>query len=277
MIYMCAAASFLMAAAPGAPAAEEGVWVETEGEAYQSDVCTPREVMERARRDAERRAVEKAEGAFIHGHTLVSNSQVAEDLVYAAVRGTIGKSQVLHEGWDTKDRKRYRVRLKTLVAPRYPERSGMSLKLALSKTELAEGEEVRILFESDRDCYVYLFSVAVDGSVTVLFPNQSQRDNAVTAGTAYQFPPEGSPIRLQAMFLPGHSGPTADERIKLIATATREELLPLGFQQGMFTVYDAKSTGMISDLVRRLSVLPPDTWQEATAGYRIKRQASKPF
>ena len=47
--------------------------------------------------------------------------------------------------------------------------------------------------------------------------------------------------------------------------------MPLGFQEGMFKVYDAKSTGMISDLVKRLNQLEPADWAEAAAVYRIER------
>ncbi|MCG2710299.1 MAG: hypothetical protein L6246_08310 [Thermodesulfovibrionales bacterium] len=47
--------------------------------------------------------------------------------------------------------------------------------------------------------------------------------------------------------------------------------MPLGFQEGMFKVYDAKSTGMISDLVKRLNQLEPADWAEATVGFKIER------
>ena len=63
------------------------VLVEATGEAHLGEMDTPKEVMARARRDAQNKAVEKAVGAFIKSHTLVSNNQVAEDLVYASVRG----------------------------------------------------------------------------------------------------------------------------------------------------------------------------------------------
>ena len=48
-------------------------------------------------------------------------------------------------------------------------------------------------------------------------------------------------------------------------------MIPLGFREGMFKVYDAKSTGMISDLVRRLNQLDPASWAEATLLYRIRK------
>jgi hypothetical protein len=39
----------------------------------------------------------------------------------------------------------------------------------------------------------------------------------------------------------------------------------------MFEVYDAKSTGMISDLVKKLNQLEPTDWTEATVVYKIIR------
>jgi len=96
-----------------AHASDNPLWVEAEGEAYMSEVETPKEVMERAKRDAERKAIEQAVGVFIRSHTLVSNSQLAEDLVYVSVRGM--KTEVIKEGWDDKDRNLYRVKLKALI------------------------------------------------------------------------------------------------------------------------------------------------------------------
>src|SRR5512139_1461821 len=112
-------------------AAEQPVWLEAAGTAMQGEHDTLKEVKERARRDAQLRAVEQAVGAFIRSHTLVSNNQVADDLVYASVRGRVKQTEVLSEGWDEKDRSTYRMRLKVLVEPVYPEKGeGISAKLA---------------------------------------------------------------------------------------------------------------------------------------------------
>ncbi|MEW6616210.1 MAG: DUF4384 domain-containing protein [Thermodesulfobacteriota bacterium] len=248
------------------------VWVETEGEAVMGEYDTKREIMERAKRDAQNKAVEKAVGVFIRSHTLVSNSQLAEDLIYAAVRGKVEKVNIIKEGWDEKDRNLYRVKLKALVKPVYPEKGeGISLKVSLSKADLKEGDEVKIFYQANRDCYVYIFSVAADGSVTLLLPNSVNPDNSVNAGQVYEFPVSGSKIKLQARFLPGYKGPVAEERIKVIATRQKEEIVPLGFQEGLFRVFDAKSTGMISDLVKRLNQLELSDWTEATTVYTLGR------
>ncbi|MBI5894133.1 MAG: DUF4384 domain-containing protein [Deltaproteobacteria bacterium] len=249
-----------------------GLWIEATGEAYLGEIDTPKEVRERAKIDAQNKAVEQAVGTFIRAHTLVSNNQVAEDLIYAAVRGKIGKVEILKEGWDEKDRHLYRVKLKALIKPVYPEKGqGLSIKLSLSKTDLKQDDEVKIFYQPDSDCYVYIFSIAADGSVTLLLPNSMNPDNSAEAGKAYQFPPEGSKIKLQAQFLRDYNKPVAEERIKIIATKKKEALIPLGFQEGMFKVYDAKQTGMISDLVKRLNQIEPADWAEAQAGYLLRR------
>ena len=255
-----------------AHAAEKSVWVEINGEAYMGEIETQKEVKERARRDAQNKAVEKAVGTFIKSHTLVSNYQIAEDLIYAAVRGKITKEEIIASGWDAKERNLYRIKIKALIEPVYPERGeGLSIKLSLSKTDLREGEEVKIFYQVSEDSYAYIFSIAADGSVTLLLPNSNMQDNFTKAGRAYQFPPADSLIHLKAMFLPNYKEASAEEKIKIIATRQKEALLSIGFKEGIFQVYDAKSTGMISDLVRRLNQIELTDWTEATAVYYLKR------
>jgi hypothetical protein len=253
-------------------AAEKALWITVTGEAYQGETETPQEVIQRAKRDAQSKAIEQATGVFLKSHTLVQNSQVADDLIYAAVRGKINEMTVINSGWDKQERNLYRIRIKALVEPLYPEKGkGLSAKLNLSRTKLREGEEVKIYYETNSDCYIYLFSIAADGSVTLLFPNSQNQENKVAGGKVYEFPEAESPIRLKAMFLPNFRGKSAEEKIKLIATKKEENLLPLGFKEGMFQAYDANSTGMISELVKKLNQIEPTEWAEATAEYIIRR------
>jgi hypothetical protein len=253
-------------------AAEKALWITVTGEAYQGETETPQEVIQQAKRDAQSKAIEQATGVFLKSHTLVQNSQVADDLIYAAVRGKTNEMTVINSGWDKQERNLYRIRIKALVEPLYPEKGkGLLTKLNLSRTKLREGEEVKIYYETNSDCYIYLFSVAADGSVTLLFPNSQNQENKVAAGKVYEFPEAESPIRLKAMFLPNFRGKSADEKIKLIATKKEENLLPLGFKEGMFQAYDANSTGMISELVKKLNQIEPTEWAEATAEYIIRR------
>jgi len=253
-------------------AAEKPLWVVADGESYQGEMDTLKEVKDRAKRDAQSKAVEKAVGVFIKSHTLVRNSVIAEDLIYAAVRGKITKEEIISSDWDSKERNLYKITIKALIEPVYPERGeGLSVKLSLSKTDMREGDEVKIFYQVNKDSHVYIFSISADGSVTLLLPNSNMPDNFTRAGRVYQFPPADSPINLKAMFLPKFKEATAEERIKIIATREKEDLLSIGFREGIFQVYDAKSTGMISDLVRRLNQIEPTDWTETTAIYHLER------
>jgi len=262
----------ISSAAVNSSVPEKEIWVEAAGEAYLGEMETPKEVEARAKRDAESKAIEKALGTFIKAHTIVSNSQVAEDLIFASVRGKIKDVQVIDKGWDKNQRELYRVRIKALVEPVYPEKGqGIEIAASMSKTDLREGDPVKIFYKTNTDCHIYIFSVAVDGSVTLLLPNSITKDISVHANTAYVFPPEGSAINLKAAFLPGAKERIAEEKIKVIATRKKEELLTLSFQEGMFKVYDAQSTGMISDLLKHLNKLDPADWAETTIVYTISR------
>ena len=86
-----------------------------------------------------------------------------EDLIFASVRGHIEKLEVLEEGWDSKEKNIYQVKVKALIRPVFPEEGGLLIKPALSKTDLKEGEEVKIFCQVNRDCYIYIFSIAADG------------------------------------------------------------------------------------------------------------------
>lgn len=253
-------------------AADNPLWVTVMGEAYQGEMETPKEVMLRAKRDAQSKAIEQATGVFLKSHTLVHNSQVADDLIYAAVRGKVNEMIILNSGWDKQDRNLYKIKIKARVEPVYPEKGkGLMAKLNLSKTNLREGQDVKIFYEINNDCYVYIFSVGEDGSVTLLFPNSQNQNNKVDAGKTYEFPEPESTVKLKAMFLPNFKGKSANEKIKLIVTKKKENLLPLGFKEGMFQAYDADSTGLISELVNKLNAIEPAEWSEATAEYVINR------
>ena len=258
------------AAATSAEAAAP-IWVEAVGEAVGNEYDPPKEVMERAKNEAKRKAIDQAVGSFLRSHTLVSNGQLAEEFTYARVKGKIEKVQELVEERDKNDPNLYRVRLKALVRPVFPQEvEGIHIKLSLSKTRLKEGEEVRLFYQTNTDCYVYIFSVAADNSVTLLFPNTLYKENLVKANTGQVFPPDDCPVRLLAMCLPELKDRLSQEKVKIIASRQREILLERGFQEGLFQVYDARSTGLVGDLARRLNQLDPADWGEALAVYTIE-------
>lgn len=246
------------------------IWVESVGEAVGSDYDPPKEVLDRARADAKRRALEEAVGTFIRSHTLVSNAQLAEEFTFARVRGNIEQIRTINEERDRLNPNLYRVRLKVLVRPLYPkEDKSLRVRVDLEKSHFSPGEEIHIYYQVDSDCYIYIFSIAADNSVTLLLPNSLLPDNFVRANAGQVFPPKGSAIRLQAIPLPDFAAKVSQERIKVIATRVPEIILH-GFKEGIFRVYDAKSTGLVGDLARKLNQIDPADWGEAVRTYTIE-------
>jgi len=249
-------------------AAETAVTVETAGEAIGSDLESPRELCDRAKNAAQRSALEMAVGTFVRSHTIVTNGQLAEDLIHTGVRGRI-------ERLDVQKQERLavengcRVWIKAVISPVYPDvRSSIHVKAALNRTDLKEGDEIAIQYQVSRDSHVYLFVISADNSVTQLLPNKSMRENRSAAQRQYLFPPNNSGMSLKAALQKETLKTGATERIKIIATRQPEPLLESGFQEG-FAVYDARSTGLMSDLLKRLSQLEPADWGETTLEYTI--------
>ena len=58
---------------------------------------------------------------------------------------------------------------------------------------------MRFLAEAQRSGYLTLVDLGTDGTVTVLFPNPYDRDNAVTEGQRIEFPTESMQSEIQAM------------------------------------------------------------------------------
>jgi hypothetical protein len=250
-------------------AAEIPVTIEVIGEAIGSDLEAPRELYERAKADAQRIAVEQVIGTFVRSHTVVSNGQLAEDMIHARVRGRVEKLEVINQERDKTDANHYRVKIRATILPVLADKSeGITIYAALSRSELKEGDEVKLQYRVSSDSYVYIFVISADNSVTQLLPNADMTENLTRSDSMYYFPPAGSNIRLTTHLLPEFRQYGAAEKIKIIATSKEEPLLHGGFKEG-FNVYDSKSTGLVSDLLRRLAQLDPANWGETTLIYHI--------
>ncbi len=177
--------------------------------------------------------------------------------------------EVLSQGRDKDDPQHYQVKLRVTVLPVFGDKTeGITIRAALSRSKLLEGDDVQLQYQLSSDSHVYIFVIGSDNSVTQLLPNAELPENTAKTNRVYHFPPDGSDIRLTAQLLPESRLTGADERIKIIATKKEEPLLHGGFKEG-FKVYDGKSTGLVSDLLRRLSQLEPADWGETTLTYRI--------
>jgi hypothetical protein len=264
---------------PDPPSTEggEGVWVIAEAVVQLADDMTVQEARSRSRNEARRKAIEKAVGIFVKGKTVVYNHVLAEDLVQSIVRGIITDEQVLEEGvrevgQQSNERATlYAIKLKARVRPVQAERKAeFLLKVVLNQTVFHEGEEVEIRVSSGHDVYLHLFSVGQDDAVTVLFPNRFAQDTLIRAEQQFVFPDDSQrAMGIRLRVFPPAGAKRATERIKVIATRKKRDLIKAKFREGVFQVYEAKDTGLVTDLLRELALLEDADWAEATVPYEV--------
>jgi hypothetical protein len=255
----------------------EGVWVIAEAVVQLADDMTVQEARSRSRNEARRKAIEKAVGIFVKGKTVVYNHVLAEDLVQSIVRGIVTDEQVLEEGvrevgQQSNERATlYVTKLKARVRPVQAERKAeFSLKVVLNQTVFREGEEVEIRVSSSHDVYLHLFSVGQDDAVTVLFPNRFTQDTLIRAEQPFVFPDDNQrAMGIRLRVFPPAGAKRATERIKVIATRKKCDLIKAKFREGVFQVYEAKDTGLVTDLLRELALLEDADWAEATVPYEV--------
>jgi hypothetical protein len=145
-----------------------------------------------------------------------------------------------------------------------------SLKVVLNQTVFHEGEEVEIRVSSSHDVYLHLFSVGQDDAVMVLFPNRFAQDILIRAEQPFVFPDDsqrGMGIWLRVF--PPAGAKCVTERIKVIATRKKRNLIKAKFREGVFQVYEAKDTGLVTDLLRELALLEDADWAEATVPHEV--------
>ncbi len=73
----------------------------------------------------------------------------------------------------------------------------IGLSLWVDKQRPVAGDLVVVKAEADSDCFLTVVSVDAEGKATVLFPNDFEADNLVSAGTAMSIPKVDSPYQLR--------------------------------------------------------------------------------
>jgi len=156
-------------------------------------------------------AIEKAAGVEVSSTTLVTNFELAVDLIRTYSKGYIVREKLewLPLGQYQKDASmapipEYRV---MIIADIYiPEKKFVPIGLSarLNNTIFRAGEKARIAISVEREARVAVFNFTADDNVAMLFPNDYEPDNALSADRPFSFPPSNSLINLEVQNLPGH-------------------------------------------------------------------------
>ena len=154
----------------------------------------------------------------------------------------------------------YAENLEDLIASK-PGVAGFNIKVWTSKNEYQIGEKLVFHVKSDADTYLTLLDISSNGDTTVLFPNAYQKDNFLRGGRTYKIPAEDHGFTFDV------KGPPGLERIKAIATLSREMPLDLDFSQRFHQITHATSRGTrdIKALVNEFATDKRSGWAEASS------------
>lgn len=98
--------------------------------------------------------------------------------------------------------------------------TNIKISLSADKVQFAPGEDIVLLFQCNRDCYLTLMDLGTSGRIVRLWPNDfSGSDNFVRAAVPRRFP--GAEDRFKFRM----EGPAGVERIVAYATAERGNIL----------------------------------------------------
>jgi len=156
-------------------------------------------------------AIEQAAGVSVSSGTLVTNYVVAADFIKTYAQGFIIAEKVswpplgqYQKDASTAPIPEYRVKI---IADVYvPEKKTKPLGLTgrLNNTVFRAGEKARVTIKTAREAQIAVFNIMADDRVALLFPNQYEPGNHLTAGKEFIFPARDAKVDLEMQTLPGH-------------------------------------------------------------------------
>jgi hypothetical protein len=130
------------------------------------------------------------------------------------------------------------------------------------------GEPIAITLSTNRDAYVYLFSIQADGRTHLILPNRFSGGNEfLRAGEVRTFPPPGASYRLTI------APPFGQAQVLAVASPR-----PLNFQEiasfeqsGSFADVRVRGSQLGNAIARAIIVegIPSNQWVTATRFYRV--------
>ncbi len=131
----------------------------------------------------------------------------------------------------------------------------------------AVGERISISVRSDRDAYVYLYSLQPDGSVTQILPNRFDDDNYLRGGETRTYPPR------DAGYVFNVEAPTGLSRVVAVASLRPLDTRQLArFESGAaFATSDLGQAGFQSAFRIVVEPIPNSSWVTSTAYYDVVR------
>ena len=236
--------------------------------------------------DALRSAIRKTCPMGVSSPMALLNNSLIVDLIQYAKRGipvdteilareTLADSVMRNGEKLTVDRRRVRIRTR-FVALQGDDDPGFQVTISGLESSYIEGQEARVRITATRDCYVYLFTVAADQSVTVFFPNKYRQDNRLKAGQTIEFPnaSDGRKGIQFTMELPQGQRSDTKEWITAIAVKRPMDFLSgTQIQEALERTYARNETGLLGSLLEKLAQLRSNDVAQDVKEYEVLRKS----
>ena len=259
--------------------AQESEWVTAEGMAPIENV-TKNEARKMAIDNARREALEKVVGVNILSETMVINYNVAGDVVRTIPHGKVIGLEILKEDVELIPPNKigeapflaYKVKVRAeVVKEKGRSDAFFRLDAGINRTVFKEGDLIQIKVTPSKDCYLSIFNILEDESVTILFPNRFNKNNFIKANTTFVFPSDADRkrgITLEAFVTEGQQ--KADEIFHLLALKEKMQFNTARFREGIYGIYDGQSA-LVADLVKSIVSIPLSGRAEKFIHYRITK------
>lgn len=263
-------------------------FVEAVGEAEFGYGMTKEQADQLAYEDAIRNAIRKTCPLGVSSPLALLNNSLIFDLIQYARRGipvdteilareTVADS-VMRDGERlTVDSRRVRIRTR-FVALQGDDDPDYQVTISGVEPSYIEGQEMRVKISATKDCYVYLFTVAADRSVTIFFPNRYRKDNGLKAGQTLEFPNDNDRYKgIQfVMEMPPEQRSHTREWITAVAVKRPVDFLSgTQIQEALERTYSRNETGLVGSLLAKLAQLRSGDVAQDVKEYEVLRKGPK--
>ncbi len=156
-------------------------------------------------------AIEQAAGVKVTSSTVVTNMALTVDFIKTYAKGFIVKEKVEWLPLDQyqKDKStppipEYKVRIVAVVSIPEPKIKPIGIKAKTNSLIYKNGEHAVIEVKTRRPAKVGIFNITADDKVTMLFPNEYEKENIVSGDKPLIFPTKISKVELIMHTLPDH-------------------------------------------------------------------------
>ncbi len=251
-------------------------WVIARGRVVIANI-TPTEAKRKAVKDAERKAVEFVSGVEVKTNSVDLSASNGNEILLDSffemteltTSGFVLEKEILVDKVISENNVLVQyIELKVKVGKQKGVKDpSFVLHAELNKDYLKEGEELELMVNSTKDCYLTILNVCSNDSVYVIFPNTYRDDNKVNAGEPFYLP--NAEDRAISLIFPVYllPGKTSDvEILKIIATKNKIDFT----SSSDFTAYGTHKAAL-TDLRRWMLKIPRDQIAESALQYHIRK------